>query len=46
MIEREENEARVSSDLVLIYPLVTYQKQYWLEDNFEAEEKLLKEEIE
>mmetsp|Transcript_21248 Transcript_21248/g.32920 ORF Transcript_21248/g.32920 Transcript_21248/m.32920 type:complete len:105 (+) Transcript_21248:1511-1825(+) len=46
MLEREQLESEVDTDLVLIYPLMTYERMFYLEDNFEAEEKLLKEELE
>lgn len=38
MVQRENDESRVKSDLVLIYPLVSYQKQFWIEDNYAQEE--------
>ena len=34
MIEREKAEAEVGEDLILIYPLITYQQEFWLEENF------------
>ena len=46
MIIREEAEREVCNDLVLIYPLVYYKQQYYIEDNLEEEEKKLIKEIE
>ena len=46
MIIREEAEREVCNDLVLIYPLVSYKQQYYIEDNLEEEEKKLIKEIE
>lgn len=45
-MKREKAEALVGKDLVLIYPLVKYEHQYFIEDQFPIEEKALKLEIE
>ena len=45
MIEREKAEAEVGEDLILIYPMLTYQQEFWLEENFDKEEKLFLEEV-
>ena len=39
MVERERLEAAVHTELLLIYPLVPHKWEFWIEDNFEAEEK-------
>ena len=41
MIIREESEREVCNDLVLIYPLISYKQQYFIEDSLEDEEKKL-----
>lgn len=46
MLIREENEAANSNELILIYPLVSYEKEFYIEEHFEVEMKALKEEIE
>lgn len=46
MIQREESEAEVCNELVLIYPLISYKQQYFIEANIEEEEKKLVKEIE
>ena len=47
MLDRERNEAAVpESELVLIYPLVPYRWQFYIDDNFAAEEKLFHKEVE
>ena len=46
MIIREESEREVCNDLVLIYPLISYKQQFFIEENFEEEEKKLIKEIE
>jgi hypothetical protein len=46
MLERENGELEQAKDLKLIYPLLNYRQQFWLEDNYESEERLLKDEIE
>ena len=46
MIERETKEAEVGHDLILIYPIMTYKEQYFIEDNYPIEERKLKDEIE
>ena len=45
-IIRERNEAAVKSQYTLIYPLVTYEHEQFIEENFEFEERKLKLEIE
>ena len=46
MLERDKREAEVQGDLILIYPLVTYKEQFYIEDQFPIEERRLKDEIE
>jgi len=46
MIKREKNEAKNCNELILIYPLVPYKRQFWLEDAFHKEANALKKEIE
>ena len=45
MMDREKAEAEVGEDLILIYPLITYQQEFWLEENFPAEEKAFLDEM-
>ena len=45
-IQREKNEARVCNDLVLIYPKVSYENEFKLEELFQKHEKILRAEIE
>ena len=45
-IKREQDEAEKSNELILIYPLITYEKEFWLQDNYADELAEFKEEIE
>ena len=45
MLEREHNERRVNKKSMLIYPLISYKKQFWLEDHYEEEAKVLTKEL-
>lgn len=45
-MEREKNEQRANTDLLLIYPLIPYKWQFYIEENFNEEEKMFKKEIE
>ena len=44
-IKREKAEAKACGELLLIYPLVPYAKQFWIEDNYPKEVINLKKEI-
>jgi hypothetical protein len=46
MIKREKNEAKVCNDLILIYPLISYENQFKIEDTFNMHYQKLKQEIE
>lgn len=41
MIQREQNEAEVCNELLLIYPFIGYEMQFQIEDFYEEEEKKL-----
>ena len=45
MLQRENEEAEVCGDLVLIYPLIPYKLEFFIEDNYEATKQKLEEEI-
>jgi hypothetical protein len=45
MLERENMEAEVCGDLVLIYPMIPYKLDFYIEENYEAMKKKLEEEI-
>ena len=46
MLVREVAEAANSHELILIYPLISYEKEFYIEEQFEVEMKALKDEIE
>ena len=46
MLEREKREAEVGHDLLLVYPIISYKEQFFVEDNYPIEEKKLRDEIE
>jgi hypothetical protein len=41
MIQREQSEAEVCNELLLIYPFISYEMQFQIEDYYEEEEKKL-----
>jgi hypothetical protein len=45
MLERENEEAQNQGDLVLIYPLIPYKLEFYIEENFERVKAKLVEEI-
>ena len=45
MLERENEEALNQGDLVLIYPLIPYKLEFYIEENFERVKSKLVEEI-
>jgi len=48
MLLREEEEAEIQkkTELILIYPLINYAQDYYIEENFPIQEKNLRKEIE
>jgi len=46
MILREKYEGSVSNNLVLIYPLISYQNEFKIEKVYTAQEKFLRRQIE
>lgn len=44
-IQRDKDERKTDNMFVLVYPLITAEQEYYIEDNFAAEEKALKAEI-
>ena len=45
MLLREQLEAKVGHGLILLYPLISHQDEFFIEDEFGIEEKALKAEI-
>ena len=46
MVKREEDEKTVGLGLVLLYPLISYEQEFFVEVNFPIENKRFKKEIE